>query len=420
MKSLLLNTSDIWGGAARAAYRIHNALRYIGVDSKMCVNHMTAGDWTVEGPQSKLAKLAVRIRPQVGSLLTKTLKTDNSIIHSPSVIPSNWSKYLNTSDADVVHLHWVNREMLSIADIGRIHKPVVWTLHDMWVFCGAEHYTEDFRWRDGYTRDNRPSYESGFDLNRWTWKRKRKHWKYPMHIVTPSRWLADCVRESALMGDWPVQVVHNAIDTDTWQPVDKGLARQILHFPPDVPLLLFGAIGGTCDPRKGFDLLRNALQHLDGQLPGLELVILGQLAPRQSENLGFPVHYTGYMHDDVSLRLLYSAVDALVIPSRQENLPNAGVEALSCGTPVVAFDTCGLPDIVKHKQTGYLAKAFDIIDLAIGIRWVLQAQVENEEPGKLTWLGKNSRHDAVTRFSNSVVAEQYLQVYRMAGRAFKG
>jgi glycosyltransferase involved in cell wall biosynthesis len=408
LKLALVNHSDITGGAARAAYRIHNALRCNGVDSNMWVNSKTTGDWTVQGSQSKLERLAVRIRPQIGSLLTKTLKTGNPIIHSPSVLPSHWSKHFNTSDTDVVHLHWVNREMLSIADIGRIRKPVVWTLHDMWAFCGAEHYTEDFRWRDGYTRANRPSYESGFDLNRWTWQRKRKHWKHPMHIVTPSRWLADCVRGSALMCDWPVHVVPNAIDTDTWQPVAKALAREILYLPPDVPLLLFGAMGGTDDPRKGFDLLRKALQHLDGQLPGLELVILGQLAPREPDNLGFPIHYTGYLHDDLTLRVLYSAVDVTVIPSRQDNLPNSGLESLSCGTPVVAFDACGLPDIVLHKQTGYLAKAFDAEDMAEGLSWILG------DAGRCEALGQAARARALGLWSPNVVVPQYLQVYEEA------
>ncbi|MDA3877560.1 MAG: glycosyltransferase, partial [Halothiobacillus sp.] len=307
MKILQINHSDISGGAARAAYRIHHALRSHGVDSIMLVDSATAGDWTVEGPKTKVAKTLAKIRSPLAGLLTKTLKTGNPIIHSPAIIPSRWHDRLNASDADVVHLHWVNGEMMSIADMGRIQKPVVWTLHDMWAFCGAEHYTEDQRWRDGYTSSNRPNHESGFDLNRWTATRKHKHWQRPLHIVTPSRWLADCVRQSVLMRDWPVTVVPNAIDTDFWQPVDKVLARQLLHLPAEVPLLLFGAMGGAKNPRKGFDLLQSALDHLRGRISGLELVIFGQLAPKEPVDLGFPIHYTGHLHDDISLRLLYSA-----------------------------------------------------------------------------------------------------------------
>jgi glycosyltransferase involved in cell wall biosynthesis len=311
-------------------------------------------------------------------------------------------------------VHWINGEMMSISDIGQLIKPVVWTLHDMWAFCGAEHYTEDFRWRDGYTPNNRPSYEGGFDLNRWTLERKRKHWKRPMHIVTPSRWLAECAKQSVLMRDWPITVIPNAIDTNVWQPVEKTLARQLLHLPPDLPLLLFGAIGGTQDPRKGFDLLRAALNHLRGQLPGLELVVFGQLAPKEPVDMGFPVHYTGHLHDDVSLRLLYSAADVIVVPSRQEAFGQTASEAHACGTPAVAFDNSGLVDIVRHQQTGYLAKAFDAEDLAQGIQWVLA------DPARHSELCTNARNDAVARFSCPVVSAQYMQVYNAAIVAQRG
>jgi glycosyltransferase involved in cell wall biosynthesis len=406
MKVIHLNHSDINGGAARAAYRIHHALRASGVDSQMWVNKALAGDWTVGGPISKWDKGVALFRPYLAKPLVSMLKTGNPIIHSPAIIPSQWVKWINSSDADVVHLHWVQGEMLSIADIGRIKKPIVWTLHDMWTFCGAEHYTEEFRWREGYRRNNRPSYESGFDLNRWTWQRKRKHWQRPMHIVTPSRWLGDCVRESALMRDWPVSVVPNCLDTERWAPLDQALARELLRLPADVPLLLFGAIGGGCDPRKGFDLLQAALQYLrdEPSAHGLELVVFGQLAPQSPPSLGFPVHYTGHLHDDHSLRALYSAADAMVIPSRQDNLPNTGVEAHACGTPVVAFNTGGLPDIVEHQHTGYLAKAFETEDLAQGITWVL-AQRDTGQ------LGQQARERAVERFSEIVVAQGYGAVY---------
>ena len=418
LKVIHLNHSDISGGAARAAYRIHHSLREAGVDSWMWVNKATAGDWTVEGPATKVAKALAALRGHAVNPLVKTLKTSNPIIHSPSILPSQWIKRINASDAESVQLQWVQGEMLSIADIGRITKPIVWTLHDMWAFCGAEHYTQEYRWREGYARDNRPAYESGFDLNRWTWERKRKHWLRPMHVVTPSHWLADCARESALMRGWPVRVVANCLDTHRWQPVEQILARQLLGLPLDAPLLLFGAMGGGSDPRKGFDLLASALDHLRGKVPGLQLVVFGQLAPLNPLDLGFPVHYTGHLHDDVSLRLLYSAADALVVPSRQDNLPNTAVEAQVCGTPVVAFNVGGLADIVEHNRTGYLANAFDCADLAAGVLCVLEdgsSQCSASAGGdRIPSMREQSRALAVSRFSNSVVAEMYQAVYAEA------
>lgn len=405
MKVIQLNHSDSNGGAARAAYRIHHALRQARVDSRMCVDSSTSGDWTVEGPSTKLHKGLAKFRSILGSSLFKPVfKTANPALHSPAILPSGRVHVLNDSDADILHLHWVQGEMLSIAEIGRLHKPVVWTLHDMWAFCGAEHYTEEFRWREGYLKGNRPSYESGFDLNRWTWGRKRKHWQRPMHIVTPSHWLAGCVRESALMRDWPVSVVPNPIDTERWKPLEQAVARELLSLPKDVPLLLFGAMGGSQDPRKGFDLLQTAMKHLHSEISELQLLVFGQLSPKEPPDLGFPIHFTGHLHDDLSLRALYSAADIFVLPSRQDNLPNTGVESLACGTPVVAFHTCGLPDIVTHQETGYLAKAFDAVDLASGIAWVLA----HASTGRLR---EQARAQAVARFAYPIVAEEYIKVY---------
>ena len=404
MKVLQLNHSDINGGAARAAYRIHHALRASGVDSRMWVNKTAAGDWTVEGPRSKSGRALAMLRPHLAAPLVNTLKTSNPILHSPGVVPSRWVKLINASDADVVHLHWVQGEMLSIADIGRIEKPIVWTLHDMWAFCGAEHYTEEFRWREGYRSNNRPPYESGFDLNRWAWERKRKHWQRPMHIVTPSRWLGDCVRDSALMRDWPVSVVPNCLDTERWAPLDQDLARELLGLPTNVPLLVFGAMGGTSDPRKGFDLLVGALAGLRREKIDLNLVIFGALAPRNPPNFGFRTHFLGHVYDDLSMIATYSAADAIVIPSRQDNLPNTGVEAQACGLPVVAFKAGGLPDIVEHKQTGYLAQAHESQDLAAGISWAL-------EPNRKSEVGKAARAVALKKNDSGKVAAQYLEVY---------
>jgi glycosyltransferase involved in cell wall biosynthesis len=406
MKVIHINHSDINGGAARAAYRIHQAIRESGIDSRMWVNKASSGSWTVESPKSKWEKGMAAVRSRLVSPLVKSLKTGNPIIHSPNVLPSQWLKRINESDADIVHLHWVQGEMLSIADIGRIKKPIVWTLHDMWAFCGAEHYTEDFRWRDGYQRDNRPDYESGFDLNCWTWQRKKKHWHKPMHIITPSAWLGNCVSASNLMQDWSISVIPNCVDINRWKPLDQKLARKMLHLPCDVPLLLFGAMGGGQDPRKGYDLLLKALTQLSEKITDLELVVFGQLEPSNPPDLGFPIHYTGHLHDDLSLRALYSAADVMVVPSRQEAFGQTASEAQSCGTPVVAFNIGGLPDIIEHLQTGYLAQAFDTNDLANGIVWVLDQDKDT--------LGETTRRRAEKLFNNKTVADAYCEVYKQA------
>ena len=410
MKVLQLNHSDINGGAARAAYRIHQALRNSGIDSQMLVNVAASGDWTVHGPSNKLSKAITLARPHLATPFQKLLRTTNPIIHSPALVPSRWPERINASDSELVNLHWVQGEMLSIADISRIRKPIVWTLHDMWAFCGAEHYATDYRWRDGYHADNRPDHESGFDLNRTTWQRKQKHWRRPFQIVCPSQWLADCVQASALMADWPVAVVPNPIDTERWQPIDQHLARQLLGLPQDCPLLLFGATGGGNDPRKGMDLILAALTQLgtEENLQDLQLVVFGQHSPQSPPQLGFPLHYTGHLRDDLTLRVFYSAADVMVVPSRQEAFGQTASEAHACGTPVVAFNTGGLPDIVVDRVTGALAGPFEPASLAAGIRWVL------EDSQRLQQLGVSARSRAEQLWNQQRVAGLYSEVYEKA------
>lgn len=188
--------------------------------------------------------------------------------------------------------------------------------------------------------------------------------------------------------------------------MEAHAARQQLGLPLDVPMLLFGAIHGGQDPRKGLDLLLDALTHLrdDPRAHGLQVVVFGQRSPKVPFDVGFPMHYMGHVHDDQRLRALYNAVDALVVPSRQDNLPNTGVEAHACGTPVVGFDVGGLSDIIRHETTGYLAAPFDTVSLANGILWTLQSDRQV--------LSAATRQRALQCFSPPVVAAKYLEVFQ--------
>lgn len=406
MKIIHLNYSDIVGGAARGAYRVHRCLRLSGVDSCMWVNQSVAGDPAVEMPLSKFERIITKIHSYLVKLFIKILKTENSTLHSPQIFSSRWVKKINKCDADIIHLHWTQNEMLSISDIGSIKKPIIWTLYDMWAFCGAEHYTSEFRWKHGYQSNNRPAYESGFDLNCWAWKRKINNWKKQIHIIAPSYWLRNCVKESKLMNNWPIEIIPLPIDTDFWKPLKKNLARELLDLPKEVPLLLFGAVGGGNDPRKGFDLLLNSLRFLNNtqHTKNLELVVFGQGEPEVLPKLNFPVHYKGHLHDDISLRALYNAADVMIVPSRLEAFGQTASEAQACGTPVIAFNVGGLKDIILHLKTGYLAEAFNTEDLARGIEWALE-QCKNNT------INIQSRNEAVKRFNYEIIAAQYKKIY---------
>lgn len=417
MKITIISQSDTVGGAARAAFRLHQALLSNGLESRMHVAEKKSDLHTVDGLESKVGKALCLIRPSLGAQLMSLQKSPNKDFHSLALLPSGLTKALNRSKADILHLHAVDSEYLSVADIARLRKPLVWTLHDMWAFSGAEHYgSEDkgARWRVGYRTDNRPEGHEGIDIDRWVWGRKRNAWQRPIRIVAPSHWLAECVKTSALMHDWPVAVIPNALDTGRYRPWPKEQARALLRLPATAPLVLFGAIGGAKDPRKGWDLLQPALELLAAQKFYFEGVIFGQSEPMNPPRLGVPLHWMGHLNDDVTLALLYSAADVMVVPSRQENLPQSGTEAQACGCPVVAFNCTGLPDVVKHGETGYLARPYDSVEIAKGIRWVLENSERHDQ------LSGAARARALQLWSPEAIVPQYMKVYESAIESYQG
>lgn len=405
MKICFVNQSDSGGGAAKASMRLARALRDAGMDVTMMVDDNRSEEDFVFSPGRRLQHHRRHARIRASKFLMDSLRMDNRTFYSPSLFPSRWPDLINRLEADIVHLHWVQYEMMSVEDIGRIKKPLIWTLHDMWAFCGAEHYPQDERWASGYSRSNRPDSESVFDLNRHVWRRKVRSWTTPFQIITPSQWLRACVSRSALMENWPVRTIPNTIDTNIWSPRDKVGARQRLGLPVEGDLLLFGAIGGTKDPRKGFDLLIPSLAKLKQKRPQVKLVVFGEAEPPSDVHLPIPVCHLGYIDEDERLLDTYSASDVVIIPSRQDNLPNMGLEALACGRPVVAFDIGGLPDIIDHRETGYLATPFDHDDLTNGLDWVLS------DRDRLRRLEDNARAQAVSRFSPSAIVPQYISAY---------
>jgi glycosyltransferase involved in cell wall biosynthesis len=405
LKIYHFNYASNQGGAARAAHRIHQALLEIDLESKLFVNKLDMQSTNVFGPSGAIEKGVVQMRPKIADSILKLLRTGNSVKHSVALFSSRWLNFINNSDADIIHLHWINREMLSISDIGRIKKPVVWTLHDMWPFCGAEHLSHDHRWETGYGNLNRPDHEHGLDLNRWVFNRKVRHWKTPMQIVTPSNWLTQCAGSSYLMHKWSISTIPNCLDTEVWKPANKKAARDLLGLPQDVPIVLFGSYGANNSYNKGFDLLKEAIKELQDRSMEFHLAVFGNASQNDLSIFEFPVHYFGHLHDDISLRALYSAADALIIPSRQEAFGQVASEAQACGTAVVAFATTGLNDVVEHKKTGYLAKPFNVNDLAVGIIWSVAS--DNQEK-----LSRNAVIKSRASFSSKTVAKQYKTLYK--------
>jgi glycosyltransferase involved in cell wall biosynthesis len=309
---------------------------------------------------------------------------------------------INSFGADLVHLHWIGDNFLPIAELARIQTPIVWTLHDMWALTGGCHYAGECRsYGDGCGHCPQLREPRKDDLSAKIARQKKGAWQHlPFTVVCPSQWLADCAAHSSLLRDKRIQVIANPIDHDVFKPLDKTVARRAFNLPLNSQLVLFGAFGGTSDPRKGFAKLRAALAGLDAE-SGIELVVFGGEATEKPE-LDFPTHQIGQLRDEHSLSLLYNACDAYVLPALQDNLPNTLMEALACGTPCVAFDTGGVADLVQHQQNGYLAKPKDPFDMLSGIEWTLSQ----------AWYADALHQQSLERYSFERISEQYLRLYQ--------
>jgi len=407
MKVLILNTSDMAGGAAKAAYRLHRALIARGVTSRMVVQSKSSGDDTVIGPSGALHAMWSRLRPTLDLLPVRAYRRRSRVPFNVGLLPSPaLMEHIRFQRPDVVHLHWICGGLLPIEALARIRAPIVWTLHDMWAFTGGCHYDERCgRFKTGCGRCPVLGSNAANDLSAWVFRRKRKAFGALRRLtaVGLSRWMTECARSSRLLGAMPTVHLPNAIDTNRYRPLDRRESRRRLGLPPDDRLILFTAARPTWDPRKGWRHLLQALKELPPD--GHRLVLAGDRNPPSIQTPPIPIHHAGEIRAEADLAALYSACDLTVVPSVQENLSNVLMESLACGTPVVAFDVGGNRDLVNHAINGYLARPFEPRDLARGMAWVLESDARAAE------LSRQARSTVENRFRADRVAEQYIRLY---------
>jgi glycosyltransferase involved in cell wall biosynthesis len=364
MKVLLVNSYAASGGASVAARRLCRALNEKNVDARLLVQNSegheepallkTADRWAHRRPfLDSLPVLCWRKRrsPHWGNAWLGNKATLNSI---------------HELAPDVTHLHWINHGMLSVRDIGELSGPVVWTLHDFWMFTGGCHSPQDCRrFQDRCGQCPELGSRHDRDLSRKNWERKQVAWgNRNITMVTPSRWLAQLAGSASLLKGHRIEIIPNAVDTAVFHPMDRLEARKALGLPVDVPLFLFAAHGALTDWNKGADLWKAAMPFVASGCPGAEAILAG--ASDGVEEQSVPVHELGHLSPE-RMAMALSAADAVVVPSRMENLPNIVAESLACGTPVAAFAVGGIPEMIRPGETGMLASPQDPEDLARGI-----------------------------------------------------
>jgi glycosyltransferase involved in cell wall biosynthesis len=404
MKIAHVNTYDLSGGAARAAYRLHRGLVEDGVESVMFVRDKSSADAAVRS----LGSLAATLRSYANNAVALPYRR-RSDIFTAAPVSGRVVHSVGAWDPDVMHLHWIADGFVGPASLRAAKRPIVWTLHDSYAFTGGCHCPlECRRYTERCGACPVLASKSVRDLSRAVWHRKRRAWRnLDLTIVTPSRWMAACARDSSLLGHRRIDVIPNGLDLNAFRPMPREVARGVLRLPNDRRYVLFTAVGGASNPIKGFVHLAAALRalHQNGAGGALELLVGGSSVP-PSMDCGVPVRCMGILHDDLSIALLNSAADVVAVPSVQDNFPNTVLEALACGRPVAAFRIGGNPDMITDRQNGVLAEPFDAGALARGIAWLLENETRWRE------LSAAARCTAEAQYGLGIQARRYTALYR--------
>lgn len=418
MRVLIISTSERSGGAAVAASRLTEALNRHGVQATMLVRDKETDNPSVVTAGRRLLMLRHFLWERLCLFFHLRFSRRHLFHIDMANAGADITRLKVFKEADIIHLHWINQGMLSLKGIRKIilsGKPVVWTLHDIWpatAIChltlGCEHFTDHC---------HHCPYLSGrshHDLSYRVWQQKAAMLTDArVAIVGCSEWLAGEARRSALLKSQPITAIPNPIDTHVFSPRDKSEARRRLNLPADKRIILFVAqrIGNAY---KGINYLSEALSHLCSDhsdiADQLSLVLLGSATPSSlpvddGGSSRLERRSMGYISDPSVLADVYSAADVFVLPSLSENLPNTIMEAMACGTPCIGFRVGGIPEMIDHKQDGYVADYCDAVDLARGLYWLLYE-------ADRTQLSAAAVMKVVRCYSQAAVAAQYGALYK--------
>ncbi len=413
MKVAILSTSDNKGGADRATYRLHHAL----VNQKIDISHIVKEKYS-EDKSVYTNEISSTSDTTIDTLLNTYYISQNRTKISNTLFTISYGNTLldeqTLLDADIINLHWIEKfvslpRLKQIVDLG---KPIVWTLHDERPFTGGCHYSAGCT---GYTADCYHCIQLEDDphhLPHHVLQQKIDILKNAnVTIVSPSYWLAEEARKSTLFKNFRIEVIPNSIETELFQPILKTEAKEKLGIAHDNIVLMFGAQNNQA-MRKGFDKLLEAID-ICLQEPAFEeacqnkkitVVLVGGFDKRLKALPMETIEY-GYIHDDSKLAEIYSATDIFILPSLEDNLPNTMLEAMSCGTPVVGFDTGGIPDIVLDNKNGLVVKKGDSAALAKGI---LDLTFDAEKRKRFSL---ESRKLIVEKYTQKHQAEKYRHLF---------
>ena len=397
-----INYNDSKGGAAIAVQRIHRAQILSGIQSKIIVAVKETTDEEVKGPSSSLEEIKWKFLQSINRKLEKIEKKKKYDSNSYNIVPNNFYKKINNTDCDIVNLHWIGNNFIPIKSISKIEKPIVWTLHDMWPYSGAEHYTLDDRFIKGYKKNNKPKDTKGIDLDRYCWDLKKKYYPKNIFVVTTSSWQTENVKKSQLLNKNKCIKINLPLDFNFWKPLDKITSRKNLNLPLDKKIILIGA-ENLEHKRKGFNLIKNILSDIINK--DNILVIFGRISKDHFKGLDISkiIFLNEIKSNTLDLKSIYSASDLFIAPSIQESFGQTVLEAASCCLPSICFENNGISEIIDHKINGYVSKYQNIEDFKFGINWCLDHLNTSKMSERLEVL-KN-------KFSMEKIGGKYKSLY---------
>ena len=396
MKVLIVSAFNDRGGASIAANRLLYSLKD-NIDCKMLVKEIDAENQDIICNSNSLIKIFNKFTNRLENLY---LRLSNKPKHnfSYSFFGSvGIVKMINNYNPDIVNLHWVCDNTLSIRDISKIKAPIVWTLHDNWPFSDGHHTFAANNFNDFNKQINKKSF--------WlSYKKKLFDLKKNIFVVGPSKWICENSKSSKIFADREHFHIPNPVDINTFKPIFKNELKQTFDINDDEKLIVFGGNNPLTDPNKGFNLLADALTQLKPSKCRLLVYGVKDLVPKKFKEILDDAIILGKVSDNKILNQIYNLSDLIAVPSFHENLSNTILESLSSGAPVVAFKIGGNAELIDHKKNGYLAKPYDSSDLARGIDWILSHH-------KSITHNCSTREKITSLYSYEAISSQYINLF---------
>lgn len=320
------------------------------------------------------------------------------------------SKYHEIQDADIIQLHWLGGYCLSSREIHKLvktKKKIVVVCHDNGHFTGGCHVRmgcEKYKTGCG----NCPQLHSNIEKD-WSYKtiraKKKSYEDGSITVVSPSSWMDKNVSESLVFKGFDHRIIPNSVNTDIFKKLDRVNLRKKYDISENDKVILFGAVSAVSVPYKGYDYLIKSLELLQntGEKVQLKLLVFGSDKGELNCVNDIPIKYLGKL-DEEHMAEAYNLADVYVVPSLEDSFNNTVVESMACETPVVAFATGGITDIILHKETGYLAEYKNSKDLAFGIEWILNNDNYYD-------ICASAKERVYTNYTREVVSKQYIELY---------